>query len=261
MPDSNVVVNSVGDGSIHEVVLSRPATGNSLNPEVTQQLVAAIKSITEEARCVVLRSEGRVFCSGADLSFLESLLGVSADEIATSIYSNFQGLIRAIVECPIPVIARLQGGAAGAGCDLALACDFIVASETGWLEESWIKIGATSALAGGFHLAQSVGPHRALDLLISSRRLGASEALQCGLVYRVVAPDELDGAITELAALISEREPLAVRAMKHLVRGSQRAEFERALEDGRNLQAALLSRPEFELQVESLRNRLLKKPG
>lgn len=260
MAGNDVVVNTIGDGSIFEIVLSRPATGNSLNPEVTQQLVAALNSIADTARCVILRSEGRVFCSGADLAFLESLLGTSADEIATSIYSNFQGLIRAVVESPVPVIARLQGGAAGAGCDLALACDLIVASETGWFEESWIKIGAISALAGGFHLAQSLGPHRALDLLISSRRLSASEAFQYGLVYRVTATaEQLDSATMELANLICDRDPAAVRAMKQLVRGSQRAEFERALEEGRNHQAVLLSRPEFEHQVEMLRSRLAKR--
>jgi len=256
---SDVIVENADSNGVAVVTLSRAATGNSLNPVVASEIADAITLVGATARCVILRSEGRVFCAGADLAFLDTLIGKTKEEVASSIYGNFQRMIRSIVDCPVPVIASLQGGAAGAGCDLALACDFIVASESGWLEESWINIGATSALAGAFHLIQSVGSQRTLDLLLSGRRLSATEALALGVVIDVVAPESLDDATRTRAVSIGSRDPEAVRAMKHLVRSAKREGFERALENGLELQGTLLSRPEFAVEIQALRSRLTAK--
>lgn len=258
---SDVVYTRCGDDGVARVLIDRSSSGNSLTPEVARAICDAVADAGRDARCVLLESSGRVFCSGADVSFLDALLEASQEEIASSIYANFQAMIRSIVECPVPVIARLQGAAAGAGCDLVLACDYVVASEAAWLEESWIKIGATSALAGAFHLTQRAGSQRALDLLISSRRLYAPEAHALGVVHRTVAPEGLDNAIDELTSEIGSRDPMAVRAMKSLVRGAQRNGFEEALALGLGLQSALLARPEFALYVGELRQRLEAKPN
>lgn len=253
---SDVVYTPCGNDGVAHVLIDRAGSGNSLTPEVARAIGDAVTSAGVDARCVVLESSGRVFCSGADVSFLDELLTASKEEIASSIYANFQAMIRSIVECPVPVIARLQGAAAGAGCDLVLACDFVVASEDAWLEESWIKIGATSALAGAFHLTQRLGSQRALDLLISSRRLGAREALGLGVIHRAVAIDGLDDAVTELTNGIVARDSMAVRAMKSLVRGAEHSGFEEALALGLELQASLLARAEFASYVGELRQRL-----
>jgi 2-(1,2-epoxy-1,2-dihydrophenyl)acetyl-CoA isomerase len=256
---SDVIVETADANGVAVVTLSRAATGNSLNPVVASEIADAITLVGRTARCVILRSEGRVFCAGADLAFLDTLIGKTKEEVASSIYANFQRMIRSIIDCPVPVIASLQGGAAGAGCDLALACDFIVASEAGWLEESWINIGATSALAGAFHLMQSAGPQRTLDLLLSGRRLFADEALALGVVIDVVMPENLDDATRTRAISIGSRDPEAVRAMKHLVRSAQHEGFEKALENGLELQGTLLSRPEFAREIRALRSRLSEK--
>ncbi|HEY5266188.1 MAG TPA: enoyl-CoA hydratase/isomerase family protein [Acidimicrobiales bacterium] len=253
---SDVIIEYTDADGVAVVTLSRATTGNSLNPVVASEIADAITLVAASARCVILRSVGRVFCAGADLAFLDTLIGKTKEEVASSIYANFQRMIRSIVDCPVPVIASLQGGAAGAGCDLALACDFIVASESGWLEESWINIGATSALAGAFHLIQSAGPQRTLDLLLSGRRLMANEALSLGVVIEVAAPEDLDNATRKRAVAIASRDPEAVRAMKRLVRSAQHEGFEKAMENGLDLQGTLLSRPEFAVEIATLRSRL-----
>jgi 2-(1,2-epoxy-1,2-dihydrophenyl)acetyl-CoA isomerase len=253
---SDVIIENTDADGVAIVTLSRATTGNSLNPVVASEIADAITLVGSSARCVILRSVGRVFCAGADLAFLDTLIGKTKEEVASSIYANFQRMIRSIVDCPVPVIASLQGGAAGAGCDLALACDFIVASESGWLEESWINIGATSALAGAFYLIQSAGPQRTLDLLLSGRRLMASEALSLGVVIEVTTPEDLDDATRKRAVAIASRDSEAVRAMKHLVRSAQQEGFEKAMENGLELQGTLLSRPEFAVEIAALRSRL-----
>jgi 2-(1,2-epoxy-1,2-dihydrophenyl)acetyl-CoA isomerase len=251
-----VTTITADESGIAHVVLNRSASGNSLNPNIAREIAKAIGLVTQGARCIILRSEGRIFCSGADIAFLESLLELGRDEIRDSIYLNFQAMIRAVVECPVPVIAMLQGAAVGAGCDLALACDLIVAGESGWLEESWIKIGATSALAGAFHLMESIGARKALEALVTSRRLNAKECLDMGLFTRVVRDDDLLNETKNVALAIADRDSDAVRSMKQLVRDAQHDGFERALAIGRELQADLLSRPQFARQVEELRMRL-----
>lgn len=253
---SEVTVRYSEDGSIGEVVLDRAAARNSLSPAVARLLADAITETGKSARCVVLRSEGTVFCAGADLAFLEDLVGASRDEIASSIYGHFQALARSIIDCPVPVLARVQGGAAGAGCDIALACDLLVAADQAWFEESWIRIGATSALAGAVHLTGSIGRYRALELLVTGRRVSATEAHQLGLVNQVVPTAELDDTVTQLASAVAAADPEAVSAMKKLVRLAQEGSADQALTEGLSLQADLLARPEFSQRLDALRGLL-----
>jgi enoyl-CoA hydratase/carnithine racemase len=253
---NEVSTRQSADGDVTEVVLERGASSNSLTPEVARALADSIAQAGTVAGCVVLRSEGPVFCSGGDLTFLEGLVGASRDQIASAVYGNFQALVRAITDCPVPVIARVQGGAAGAGCDVALACDLVVASERAWFEESWIRIGATSALAGALSLSGSLGRHRALELLITGRRITASEAAQEGLVNWTVPADELDKKVNELAHAVASADREAVAAMKKLVRIAERGSIDEALSTGLSLQADLLVRPEFASHLDSLRQRL-----
>lgn len=252
----DVSVRLDGAGDVAEVVVSRATTGNSLTPEVGKALADAIVEAGSVARCVVLRTEGRVFCSGGDIGFLEGIVDADPEEIAGSIYTSFQAVVSSIARCPVPVIARVQGMAAGAGCDVALACDLVVASEQAAFEESWIRIGTTSALAGALHLTRGIGRHRALELLLTGRRVPAAEAEQLGLVNVVVPPDELDSAVERLTLSVAHADPAAVAAMKQLVRLSQQADFDQALEHGLRLQTALLAKPEFGRRLDSLRQRL-----
>lgn len=253
--DTDITVTETIDG-LTRVRICRSRRGNSLTPDVARDIGAAIERSGESARCVVLESEGGIFCAGADLDFLLGLQGTTAEQVEQVVYECFQGMIRTICDCPVPVVARLQGGAAGAGADLLLACDLVVASEAAWIQESWIEIGAISALAGAHHLTRSVGRVRALDLLLSSRRVDASEALAMGLVNRVVHPDQLDNAIVDLCALVLNRDTDAVRTMKALVRVDDHRSRESALSLGARLQSGLLPRPQVHARVERIRQSL-----
>src|SRR5271167_3239819 len=128
-------VTSSEAGGILTITLDRQAQRNSLDRQSVFSLLAEFTSLSDTARCVVLRSEGAAFCSGGDLPHLERLAR-QPEEIRGSIEGSFQQLIRTIRACPVPVIARIQGAAVGAGADVALACDMRVASSDAFIKES-----------------------------------------------------------------------------------------------------------------------------
>ena len=128
-----------------------------------------------------------------------------------------------------------------------------------WFEESWIRIGAISALGGALNLTETIGRYRALELLLSGRRITATEATRLGLVNKAVSDIDLDDAIYDLAAAIATTEPEAVRAMKRVVRAGDGIAFGEALRVGAELQSGLLSRPEFAVHVAELLSGLLRR--
>jgi 2-(1,2-epoxy-1,2-dihydrophenyl)acetyl-CoA isomerase len=239
------------------------AGGNALTFELARELTGAVEEAGRRAGCIVLRSAGPVFCSGADLSVLEPL-GDEArtEDVRTLVYGAFQPLVRGMVTAPVPVVARLQGPALGAGADLALACDLRVASTAAWLEESWIRLGTISALGGAHALSRVVGAGTALDLLLTARRLRAPDLLAAGLVQRVTSPEALDDEVMALARQIASADRDAVRAMKELVRGGAELErFDDALARGLQLQVPLIARTTFGDRVRGVRRALASRRG
>lgn len=226
---------------IADVVISRAATGNSLTAEVAKSLADGIMEAGSVARCVVLRTEGHIFCSGCDLGFLEGIVGEDREEFATSIYASFHAVERSIANCPVPVIARVQGAAVGAGCNIALACDLVVACDEAWFEESWVRFGGTTVLTGALHLVRGIGRHRALELLLGGRRVSADEAERIGMVNVAAPRNQLDSTVDTFARTIAKADRTAVAATKQLVRLPQQAEFDEALSHELRLQTAHLS--------------------
>lgn len=233
------------------------AQANALTWDLAREIVAALADL-DDARVVVLATEGKVFCSGADLALLEPYGDPDRlEDVKEQIYSAFQALVRAIIDCPVPVVARMQGPALGAGADLALACDLRVASTRAWLEESWIRLGTISALGGAAALVRTVGPGTALDMLLTARRLTAEEALAAHVYQRVVEPERLDDELAEVVDAIVRADPEAVRSMKSLVRGDTvMTGVDDALERGLGLQGPLIARHEFAERVAEVRRRL-----
>lgn len=237
------------------VTFGDPEHSNAITWDVARSLAHDLNALTDDDHVVVLRSDGRVFCSGADLAMLEPLgTPDRADDVRDHVYSAFQAMVRAVIDCPVPVIARLQGPGLGAGADLALACDLRIASAKAWIEESWIKLGVISALGGAGQLVRSVGPGTALDLLLTARRLTAAEALSAHVFQRVVEPDALDAQVQEVASAIAAADPLAVRSMKRLVRDDPAARsIDEALRLGLDLQVPLIARDGFAERVAAVR--------
>jgi enoyl-CoA hydratase/carnithine racemase len=250
-------VGWVDEDGIVSITIDRAHLRNSLDRASVLALIGAFEANTA-ARCIILRSAGTSFCSGGDLPHLERLAS-RPDEIRASIEGSFQRLMRTIRAHPAPVIARVQGPAVGAGADLALACDLRVASADAWLREPWIELGLISALGAPINLGAAGGPGFALDVLLSGRKVPADEGLARGLFQRVVAPDDLDAEVSELATRVAAMDPEGVRAMKELVNLTFGEDFDLALRAGVDHQERLMRSPEFAVRVRAILNRISRR--
>jgi enoyl-CoA hydratase/carnithine racemase len=235
---SEVTVRRVGRTSV--VTLSRPESRNALTRGVLAELTRALDDAAADAdvRCVVLTGAGGHFCAGADLrrTFAEDpdLL-----EHLDVYMDAFHGLIRAIVRCPKPTIASMDGAAVGFGADMALACDLRVASTAAYLQEKFVSIGLMPDGGGTFWLPRLVGTARAMKAMMLAEKLEAKTLDELGLLVSVVAPEELEAKTMELAQRSEAGPPLAFAALKSAVYASW-GDLEAALRREREGQLRLL---------------------
>lgn len=210
------------------LTLNRPGTRNALNRELVQALGAALADVAADGdvRAVVLTGSGESFCSGADL---KSAMMESQDVDMAGRIDEFHAIIKTITHAPTPFIAAIDGAAVGFGADLALACDLRVMSNRGYLQEKFVKIGLMPDGGGSFWLPRLVGLGRALEYLMLGTKIEAAEALELGLVNRVVVPEDLDKTAAGLAAELAKGPPLALTAIKTAVRESSRGGIDEAL--------------------------------
>jgi enoyl-CoA hydratase/carnithine racemase len=195
------------DGPVATLTMDRPRRRNALSLALMREMIDALARLREErsARVVVLAGAGPAFCAGHDLS---ELTARTEDEYA-EIFATCGELMMALHELPQPVIARVQGIATAAGCQLVAACDLAVASSDARFATPGVKIGLFCSTPM-VEVARAVGRKRALELLLTGTPVDAATAADWGLVNRVVAPDELEGAVAELAARIADASALTV---------------------------------------------------
>lgn len=210
------------------IALNRPEVYNALNDEITFELQDALKAVAKDdsVRVVVITGEGKAFCSGQDLkssagekrSFLDSL------------HRRYNPIIRAIRNLPKPVVCRLNGVAAGAGCSLALACDVIVAAEEATLIEVFINIGLVPDSGSSYFLPRLVGMAKAFELCSMGNRVKAKEALEIGLVSKVVSAEELDAAVKVYTDYYSNAPTKSIGLIKKMLNKSATSTLEDMLE-------------------------------
>ncbi|SHJ28922.1 enoyl-CoA hydratase [Tessaracoccus bendigoensis DSM 12906] len=202
-------------GQVARITVERPEALNALSTAVLLDLDEAISRATREApRAVVLTGAGgKAFVAGADVAEMAGMSRLGA--AAFGALGN--RVFRALEQLPMPVIAAVNGFALGGGCELALACDLRIASETAVFAQPEVGLGITPGFGGTQRLARLIGPARAKELLFTARRVDASEALAIGLVNRVVAAEDLSDEALALADRIADQAPLAVRATKAAV--------------------------------------------
>ena len=212
--DATVLLELV-DG-LATLTLNRPQSLNALNRALARDLGAILGdlAVRDDLRAVVVRGAGeRAFCTGADLKERATLapdekgqhtalIGAAADALAA---------------LPVPTIAAIRGYALAGGLELALACDIRIAADDAQFGLTEVMIGIFPGAGGPVRLPRVVGPGKARELIFSGRRVGAAEALACGLVERVVAPADLDREVLALAGQICDAAPLAVRAVKRVL--------------------------------------------
>lgn len=240
MPDDEILVETTDDG-VRWLTVNRPQVGNALSPAnrlvLVEQLTEAEADLA--VRCVVLTATGdRAFCTGADLSAgLPSRPRPAgapekvAGDVARNIRRNAQQLIAAILDCEKPVIAAVNGTAAGMGVHVALACDLVLMSRTARLIEVFVRRGLVPDAGGAYLLPRLIGVARTKELMFLGDDVGAERALQLGLVNRVVEPEELRAATAELAGRIAAGPTRALALTKWLVNRSFESGRQAAFED------------------------------
>ncbi|MBT1699104.1 enoyl-CoA hydratase/isomerase family protein [Fulvivirgaceae bacterium PWU4] len=211
------------------ISLNRPEVYNALNDEITYELQDALKAVAkdESVRVVVLTGEGKAFCSGQDL---KAASGQEKRSFLDSLHKRYNPIIRAMRTLPKPIVCRLNGVAAGAGCSLALAADVIVASEEATLIEVFINIGLVPDSGSSYFLPRLVGMAKAFELCSMGTRVKAKEAAEMGLISKAVAPDQLDAAVKEYVDYYAQAPTKAIGLIKKMLNKSATSSLDEMLE-------------------------------
>jgi enoyl-CoA hydratase len=212
--DAEILVEK--KGSVGVVTLNRPSALNALSLGLMKALVDALEAFDAdpEIRVLLIAGSPRAFAAGADINEMKDL----ADAVAAknSLEDHLARWDR-VGRLKKPTIAAVSGFALGGGCELALACDVVIASETAWFGQPETAIGVIPGAGGTQRLTKAVGKALAMDMALTGRRLSAREALAHGLVARVVAPEVLQDEALKIAVQVAAQAPLAVRAAKAAV--------------------------------------------
>lgn len=240
----SLVLVTVTDG-LATVTLNRPEKLNALTRELCQELIAALRRVSGDpaVRVILVTGAGRAFCAGADLTILGSdgdALVAGGKEIAL--------LIRG---APQPVIAAVNGAAAGGGANLALACDYRLAADTATIGQVFARLGLGPDWGGSYFLPRLVGPSRALELLFSARMVPAAEALTLGLFDRVVPADRLTTEAQTLAAAWATFPALALRRAKEAIYRSTHATLLEMLDHEIDMQHELFATPDARARLDA----------
>jgi len=205
----------IQDG-IATITLNRPEVYNAFNDPLSYELQDALKKAEKDpaVRVVVLTGAGKAFSSGQDL---KASMESGKRDLSESLHKRYNPIVRAIRNMPKPVICRLNGVAAGAGCSLALACDLIIASEEATMIEIFVNIALVLDSGSSYFLPRTVGYHRAFELATKASKITAAEALQLGLVNKVVPAAALDAAVQAEAAYYAAAPTKAIALMKKML--------------------------------------------
>ncbi|HEV8437380.1 MAG TPA: enoyl-CoA hydratase-related protein [Methylomirabilota bacterium] len=212
---SDVVLVAQSEG-VRTLTLNRPETLNALTLETAGTLADRLEEAAADpiTRAVIITGAGKAFSAGGDVGFLQALPTMAPERLRDVVYGTFQRVARAIRAMDKPVIAAVNGAAVGAGCEIAVACDFRIASEHARFGEVWINLGCVPALGGMFLLPRIVGLARATELVLTGEVIDAKEALRIGLVTKVVMPPDLGPAAEELALRLARGPARALAAAK-----------------------------------------------
>lgn len=221
---------------IATVTISQPSRRNAITAGMWQELGRILAEIADDpgVRVMILTGAGEDFCAGADMA--------GSDPSIHPLH-RMQRVNRAVLglhRLPIPTIARVDGVAIGAGCNLALGCDFVVATDRARLSEIFVRRALAVDGGGSWLLPRLIGLHRAKELCLLPEIITADQAREIGLITRVVAPAELDRCVDEIAQRLADSAPMAVQQMKRLLNDAFSTSFEQALESEARAQSVNL---------------------
>lgn len=199
------------------ITLDRPKASNAMNTQMGLDLMELFEGLSiqaEELRCLILTGRGdKAFCAGGDLKERKGM----TDRQWLDQHAIFERMVRAIVGCPVPLIAAVNGAAYGGGCEVTAACDFVYASSTARFALPEVTLGIMPGAGGTQNLARAVGSRRAKELILTGAPFDAAQAAEWGLVNQLCAPDELMSATITTASRIAANAPISVRQAKQSI--------------------------------------------
>jgi 2-(1,2-epoxy-1,2-dihydrophenyl)acetyl-CoA isomerase len=228
------------DRGIARLTLNRPDKLNSFNTQMHAEVLAALSSLrASDARVLILTGAGRGFCAGQDLGDRAVAPGAQAVDLGDSIETHYKPLILTLQQLPLPVIAAVNGVAAGAGANIALACDLVIAARSASFVQPFCKLGLVPDSGGTWTLPRLVGNARALGLTLLGQKLSAEQAATWGMIWQCVDDAEFPAAVDALAEQLALAPTRGLAATKTAIRGAWQRSLAEQLDVERDAQHEL----------------------
>lgn len=210
------ILYGVADG-VATITLNRPEVRNGLSTAMRAEIRAAVERATGEARALVLTGAGKAFCSGQDLAAAGDLATL---DLEATLRDEYQPMLTAIYDCPIPTIAAVNGAAAGAGANLALACDVVIAARSAVFVQAFARIGLIPDAGGTWWLPRQVGFARAMGAALFAEPVSAEEAARWGMIWAAVPDEDFAATVAARAEGLAAGPTAAYRRIKQALRAS-----------------------------------------
>ena len=230
-------------GGVRTLTLNRPRLRNAINPAIMNELRGVIEDCGEATRVIIITGADGAFCSGAEIT-PDSISQLNAEAAVSILTDSYHPALRAIRAAPCPVIAAVDGVAAGFGCDLALACDLRIVSERAQFAELFVRVGLIPDGGGTWTLPRLIGMGRALELFYTGAAVAATEAVQIGLANRVIAGEHFAEEVATFAQTLAAQAPNSLRRVRQAVYAAQELTFEQALAQEARLQREIFASPD-----------------
>ncbi len=210
-------IRVVENEGLAEIVLNRPDVMNALNTQMRAELLYAMREHGNSARCIVLTGEGRAFCSGQDLGDRANAADI---DLERTLRDEYEPLLRAIFDCPVPTICAVNGAAAGAGANLALAADVVIATESAAFLQAFSRIGLIPDAGGTYWLPRQMGFAKAMGAALFAEPISARQAADWGMIWEAVPDAEFDAHWRARAAKLAAGPTVGYRNSKRALRES-----------------------------------------
>ncbi|MBR2575612.1 MAG: enoyl-CoA hydratase/isomerase family protein [Loktanella sp.] len=221
--------------AVATLTLNRPAVMNALNTQMRAEIAHAVKAAEKDARVLVMTGAGKAFCSGQDLGDGGSAASI---DLERTLRDEYVPMLKAIFDCRIPTLAAVNGAAAGAGANLALACDVVIATQSAYFVQAFTRIGLIPDAGGTYWLPRQVGAAKAMGAALFADKITAQQASDWGMIYEAIPDADFADHIAARAAHLAQGPTVAYRQLKKAIRGS----FENTLDDQLALEARLQGR-------------------
>lgn len=240
--------------SIGTVTLNRPASLNAMNQKLVEELTAVLHAVEDnpEVRVVILTGQGKAFCAGGDLAYIESL---ESAIVGRQFIARVGHLVSLLMNLSKPVIAMVNGVAAGAGFNLALACDLVYSAQSARFAQSFVKVGLVPDCGGMYLLPRLIGLHKAKELMFTAELITAEQALELGLVNKVVPVNELAAATYAMANQLAHSAPVALGLMKKIINRSDTLDLESVLDYEADMQAICMQTVDHKEGVQAFKEK------